>query len=410
MRTLLLLATFTLCVASLSFCDAYERSGSAQVVYLLEVVVFERRDSHNLDLDFASLRFESDAASLFEIGYDPITMQLLAGTPFGTLYFQTVQEKLREFESYSSWFTTVHGKPARVLISRERISAMPELRMADGIELELLPLSVTSSEILTSVRLASLVGTLAIETQVLLKEGVPQPVAVFRKNRKDERGFLKIFAASQEKYVVLYVSAFHMGDQKEDLIASASGLEGLLERLWPEEGRESVSEISASVSYGKALTADIGLDVWLGNSIRASAAYRGIVTPRLEYSIGVYPAKWSLRLDAMVYYVLGSKGVLALGFVDESIILPNLTIGASLYPLVVDFQTGRSSSQYFSCFIRYSPGFLDLCLSYIWCSHFKELELSVGVRPLRWMVVSLGYQTDLLDVHRLFINASVNFR
>lgn len=409
MRVVLLTISLVLLTA-LSLFGASLNGESVQVTYLVEVVTFSEQDSLNVSLDLASVRFESGRTSFFEFGYDPLTMEILAATPFGTLYLQTGEENGKKYDSYRSWLRTIANKPVSVLVTRERVSLISGLKTSEGIELELIPLSASPDEVLTSVKLASASGELAVSSQLTLKRDVPVPVAILRKSGKTDSGYLSVVRSKEQRYAALYITAFTTTELSEENITSLSSIEGLLDEFWPLEGRETVSELNVGFGHAEVPLFELGLDLWAGDFVRVEGAYRGFPARRVELGLGFYPTKWPLKLGGLVHYLLDGRGFVALGFSDEEVLLPGLTLEAGLYPLVFDFAAGKTATPYFHASAEYALSFFNFGVDYSVCALFSELRLSLGIRPVEWLLVSARYRTDLAELHGFSIEASLRFK
>lgn len=400
------------CVLSFAGAGSANEAEVSNIIYLIEVVNFSRQDFQNLSLDFASIKFDSDVGSVFEFGLSPVTMEILAGTPFGTLYFQTGKENLQQYESYRSWLATVPEKPVRVLIAREMLSMISGLRSADGIELSLTPLAVSSDTVATSLRLATAAGTLSVDSVVSLKTGEPFPVAIIRKSRKADSDLPRLLHDSEERYAVLYVSAFDSDGVSEEILMDSSCIDGLLESLWKVEEKKLVSNAGLGLSYTEGLSLSINANLWLIESLRFRACYSNLISSRLEFGVTLYPSKWSLGLGGEINYLPGSGGTVSLGLSDEGAVLEDLTIGAAIYPIAFDFINAKTVSPLFRVYSNYSPGIFEIYAGYSTCSLVSELQISLGIRPFDWLLLSASYTNDFSDTGTgvFSVNASVSFR
>lgn len=386
------------CVLCFAGAGSTHETEVSNILYLIEVVNFSRQDFQNLNLDFSSIKFESDVRSAFEFGFSPVTMEVLAGTPFGTLYFQTGEENLQQYESYRSWLATVPEKPVRVMIAREMISMLSGLRSADGIELSLTPLAVSSESIMNALRLATVAGTMSVDSVVSLKAGEPFPVAMIRKSKRADSNLPRLLHASEERYAVLYISAFESHDFPEETLLDSSSIDGLLESLWKVEEKELVSNASLGISYSEGLSLSFNANLWLIESLRFRAGYSNLISSRLEFGVTLYPSKWSLGLDGEINYLPGSGGTVSLGLSDEEAVLEDLTIGAAIYPISFDFITAKTVSPLFRVYANYSPGIFNFYTSYSKSSRFDQLQVSLGIRPFDWLLLSGKYTKDFSNM------------
>lgn len=410
MRVINSLLILSIILFSCGFCLAAPAESVQQIVFLVEVVVYDEEDCDNLNLDFADIAFDSDRRSIFLLGYDPSTLQVLAGTPFGTLFFSTVKETSRELESCRSQFITVPGKQVEVLVAQRSLSAFAGGSSEDGIRLQITPKRIgDEKDVIVSYSLSSTTEALSISSEIKLEPGVPTAVAIIGRKSEDNGKYFRILGHSREKHAVVYISAFPTAEIPTESL-SFSSIEGLIDSLWVIEQREAFSFLRLDLSYEGSPLADLSARAFLGEKFVLDGIHRSIVNSRFGLMLGIYPSKWALRLDAQFEYLYHSTGFFSLGFSDEVEILPGFSVGAAFYPLVFDVVSGKELKPRVSAFADLSCNRFNAFGTIALNETYREMNLSIGLWAIDWLRIFGSYNTDLDNVHRFSIGTEFRFR
>ena len=381
------------------------------VIYQMEIV--ELSEETVLKLGLKEGNFEKDTVEekIFGVVYDPKLMELLLKMPLTTLKIDLGKSNKKEKKVSKPWIATVPGKEASLLVGKERLSTTAGIRSSSGIKISVMPLNIEKDgSILTKVSLTDLSGSSLLKTQVQvpLNEFVPVSI-VSVKNKQNILGWTG-GVEKERKYFAFFIKASLVKELPKENIYSIGTIDELIKEFW-KEGKVfrdnhltivvglDMSKISTSFEFFWWLTDDWRMEIT--GSLNSEASFKFGMESRL---LGE-----DLRMGGFLLYGKDNEFLVALGFSDQTRVLPNVTLHAGWYPLVFDPIKWEIKNNIWRVGAQILDENIALSLNLYLSGEEMLLSTEVGVRIYKSLFLVAGLEHNLKDRYRITLGIRWQF-